>query len=71
MNIIMASTTYDVVTNDRKYTFTLPANAPMGEAYDVMYKFMSLIANNIKNTTEAVERKEEKTTSTEEVKETK
>lgn len=60
MNIVLANTTYEIAINDRKYILTLPANAPMGEAYDVVYKFMSLIANNIEQTTKAVKREEVK-----------
>lgn len=60
MNIVMANTTYKVVVNDREYSISIPSNAPMGEAYDVVFKFLSLINTNIATSTQNVERKEEK-----------
>lgn len=48
MNFIKISTTHEVTVDDRKYQFIIPANAPLGEAYDVAYKFLNLIAEQAK-----------------------
>ncbi len=52
MNFIKTSTTHEVAVEDRKYQFVIPAGAPLGEAYDVAFKFLSLIAEQAKMTTD-------------------
>jgi hypothetical protein len=48
MNFIKANAVYEIETNGNKYQFSIPANAPLGEAYDVVYRFLSLIAEQAK-----------------------
>lgn len=48
MNFIRGNTTYEMEVNNNKYTISIPSNAPLGEAYDVMFKFLSLIAEQAK-----------------------
>ena len=48
MNILKASLTYEVVMGENKYQFVIPANAPAGEAYDVMFNFLNLVATDAK-----------------------
>ena len=59
MNFIKAITTYEVTVNENKYSFVITANAPLGEAYDVMFKFLTILAEQAKLTAEAVKRKED------------
>lgn len=40
MNFIRTSTIHEVTVEDRKYQFIIPAGAPLGEAYDVAFKFL-------------------------------
>jgi hypothetical protein len=54
MNFIKAITTYEAVVNDNKYQFVIPANSPIGETYDVAFKFLSIIAEQAKITADAV-----------------
>jgi hypothetical protein len=54
MNFVKATTTYEVVVNDNKYQFVIPANSPIGETYDVAFKFLSIIAEQAKLTADAV-----------------
>ncbi len=58
MNFIKATTTYEAEVNNNKYQFTVPANAPLGEAYDVMFKFLSIIADQAKASAELLKPKE-------------
>jgi len=34
---------FEVEKNDRKYVFTLPMNAPLGEAYDCVHEMLQEI----------------------------
>lgn len=58
MNFIRTSTIHEVTVEDRKYQFIIPAGAPLGEAYDVAFKFLSLISEQAKMTTESVKPQE-------------
>jgi lysyl-tRNA synthetase class I len=58
MNFIKVNTTYEVSVNDNKYQLIIPANAPLGEAYDVTFKFLAILAEQAKATAEAVKRQE-------------
>lgn len=58
MNFIKATATYEAEVNGNKYQFTVPANAPLGEAYDVMFKFLSIIADQAKASAELLKPKE-------------
>lgn len=60
MNFIKVSTTHEVAVEDRKYQFVVPGNAPLGEAYDVAFKFLNLIAEQAKLTTDMMKPKEDK-----------
>jgi len=59
MNFIKISTTHEVTVDDRKYQFIIPANAPLGEAYDVAYKFLNLISEQAKINTDLAKPKSE------------
>ena len=48
MNFIKVNTTYQAEVNDNKYELVIPSNAPIGEAYDVVFKFLSIIAEQAK-----------------------
>ena len=61
MNFIKANTTFEATVGENKYQFILPANAPLGEAYDVMFKFLSIIADQAKANADMVKPKEEPT----------
>lgn len=54
MNFIRTYTTHEVTVEDRKYQFVIPANAPLGEAYDVAFKFLSLISEQSKIAAESL-----------------
>lgn len=72
MNFIKTITTHEVTVEDRKYQFVIPANAPLGEAYDVAFKFLNLIYEQSKIATESMKPIEpSKTVVQEEKKETK
>lgn len=58
MNFIKAQTTYEVEVNGNKYQISVPTNAPLGEAYDVMFKFLSIIAEQAKISAEQMKPKE-------------
>ncbi len=58
MNFIKAQTTYEIEVNGNKYQISVPANAPLGEAYDVMFKFLSIIAEQAKISAEQMKPKE-------------
>lgn len=60
MNFIRANTSYEVTVGENKYQFIVPANAPIGETYDVVFKFLSIIAEQAKATTDAVKPAEPK-----------
>ena len=59
MTFTRANTTYEVDHNGNKYQIVLPANAPLGEAYDVIFKFLAIIADQIKVNSETLKQKEE------------
>ena len=52
MNFIKTITTHEVTVEDRKYQFVIPASAPLGEAYDVAFKFLTLISEQARIATE-------------------
>jgi hypothetical protein len=58
MNFVKASTTYEIEVEGRVYQFVIPLNAPLGESYDVAFKFLSVIAEQTKLTTETLKPKE-------------
>jgi len=59
MNFVKVSITHEVTVEDRKYQFVIPGNAPLGEAYDVAFKFLNLISEQAKIATEVMKPKEE------------
>ena len=48
MNFVKASLTYEIVIGENKYQFVIPANAPVGEAYDVAFQLLNLLATDAK-----------------------
>jgi hypothetical protein len=68
MNFIKATTIYEVEVNGNKYQFQVPAGAPLGEAYDVVFKFLSIIADQAKASAESLKPKEAPSTNASEVK---
>lgn len=60
MNFIKTSTTHEVEVADRKYQFVIPAGAPLGEAYDVAFKFLMLISEQAKMTADNLKPQEAK-----------
>lgn len=65
MEILMTNSIYKIKTNDREYVFNIPSNAPKGEAFDVVFKFLSLISADIENTTKSIKKDEVKNVETE------
>jgi len=52
------NTTYEAVVGENKYQIIIPSNAHLGEAYDVMFKFLSIIAEQAKATTDTLKPKD-------------
>jgi hypothetical protein len=47
MDISMKSLiAFEVAKEDRRYTFTMPAQCPAGECYDVLYRILSKSCQN-------------------------
>lgn len=59
MNFVRANVTYEVVIEDRKYQVSIPEGAAIGEAYDVIYKFLVMLSENAKMATERAKRVED------------
>lgn len=59
MTFTKMNTVYEVEHNGNKYRIELPASAPLGEAYDVMFKFLAIISEQIKINSETLKPKEE------------
>ena len=59
MNFVRSNVTYEVSIEDRKYQITIPDGAAIGEAYDVIYKFLVMLSENAKMATERAKRIED------------
>lgn len=59
MKFVRAITTYEVEQeNGNKYQIIIPSNAPLGETYDVIFKFLSIIADQAKASADLLKPKE-------------
>jgi hypothetical protein len=51
--MLKQSANLEVVRDDRVYSFSLPANAPLGELHDVLFQMRSFVVDKINDAVKA------------------